>query len=315
MNQLQRLLAIIGVLCFASALRARPQTVSANPQVNVSSMVEVGRVVPSDEMHPSGALVPGNQTAINADRRNAANTEAMRGSARAGRIQGGPSRLCFEPGIGWQLVSTPATVSTEMLSAPGLHMVSTLNGRETKTSATDYGLQSAYARSAGATKAEPDECPAILANPTTSGALGDSIVGNPFQTIPSVPTSSGTFQRHFVGLGSAPIGYIPASASSRSSVPAAGQIAGLKTKAYLSPIKLRRMMRNAHDLQTRIELRELQDRPTKGSHVATGIAKKHKTMTDQLTNEPGDNGYFPSGLAGHGHLIDSARRLSSHTYP
>jgi len=334
MNQLRRLLVVIVVLCFASSLRARSQAVSAAAQANVSSTVEAWPVAPSDSINPSGALVSGNQAVLNAEHGNAANLETLRDSAHARTLRGGTSRLCFEPGIGWQSVAISAPVSLGMLNIRGTPMGSAAGRTATKGSATNGGLKFTFARFPGANKAMQNGCPTRLASTPASGDINDLIIANRVRAIPSVPSTSinsGTSewlntkslpnpaggaasQRHFLGFGSVPIGNIQLAARSTSST-SADEITALKSRAYLSPIKLRRMMRNAPDLQTRIELRQLHDRLTKRSHIATGIAKKDKAMTRQLTNGPRDTVYSTPELVGHGRGSESTRRRSSQGHP
>jgi hypothetical protein len=290
MNQLQRILVVIVFALFAGSLRVMPQAVSANAQVNLSSTVETGPVVPSHAIRRSGTPVLGDQAAVNAGRPKTANTGTRSGLARADSVPRGPSWLSFEPGIGWQSVAISAPMSMETPGALGMPNC-TSEGKETKNSATSGTSKSECGPSAGA-----------------KTARGTSKWPNT-KSVPN-PASGAASQRHVVGFDSAPVGNLQASASSRSGIPD-GEIAALKTKAYSSSIKLRIMMRNAPDLQTRIELRELLDSLTKGSRVATGIAKKDKTRTGELTNEPRHNAYLSSKLVGHGRATDSARRRPS----
>jgi len=283
MNQLQRLVTVIVFLSFASSLRARSQAVSASAQSDLSSTVETGPVVPSDSMHASdvGHL--------------AINTEPLRGSARAGTLRGGTSRLCFEPGIGWQSIPISAPASMQMLNVGRQPMGSAAGRAETKNSVTNSGSGFTFARSPGASTAIETGCPTKLTNIPPSGAVSDVIIADRVGSVSSVPSTrinSGasnwldtesvtdranhaTSRRHFVGLGSVPIGNKHFAARSASSI-SADEVTALKSRAYLSPIQLRRMIRNAPDLQTRIELRELRDKLAKRSHKVRGTARKDK---------------------------------------
>ena len=308
MNQLQRLLVVIVFLCCASSLRGRPQAVSATAQANVNPTVETGPVVPSDSMRPYN----GGHLAINA--------EPLRGSALTRTLQGGTSRLCFEPGIGWQSIPISAPVSMEMLNVRSSSMGSVAGRPETKDSASNSGSRSKSARSLGANTAVENGCPTRLTNIPASRAISDVISADRVRSITSVPSTrinsraskwldigsstnpagNATSQRHFVSFGSVPIGNNHFAARSTSSI-SADEVTALKSRAYLSPIKLRRMIRNAPDLQTRIELRELRDRLTKRPHKVSGTARKDKSTRDPSTNEPRYGTRDLYTLTDHGH--------------
>jgi hypothetical protein len=64
--------------------------------------------------------------------------------------------------------------------------------------------------------------------------------------------------------------------------------------AYVSSIKLRLMLRNAPDLQTRIKLQELQDRLLNKSHISLGNSKGNKSTKRQTKSQHGSRPHFPS---------------------
>jgi hypothetical protein len=128
------------------------------------------------------------------------------------------------------------------------------------------------------------------------------------------PASSAASQRLTMGLSSMPTGGTHVSAGTRSGVSAA-QVNSLKTHAYVSPIELRRMMRNAPDLQTRIKLQELQDRLAKEPHIPTGDSTENKATKEQLKNQHGNKKHSSAMSGDQDHTTEIARKLSSHTYP
>jgi hypothetical protein len=103
-------------------------------------------------------------------------------------------------------------------------------------------------------------------------------------------------------------------ASSKAIIPD-DEIAGLKAKAHLNPMKLRRMMWSAPDLQTRIELRKLQETLTKPTSIETGVSKRFKATAGRVTNEPRSNAGVSSRPVRHRRATDGSRRPSYRAHP
>jgi hypothetical protein len=279
----------------------------------------------------SGAALQGGQSAVVTTAKKTGNERLMTAGAGAR----GALRLCFQPGIGWQRVPVSSFGATGELSAPGTIDSSTLGGIATKNSGAGGSSQSVYTRLSGTKQAISNECPATLTNTMAPGvAIPDGIGGNQPQAMTSVrptsmndgaqdwlhansllnPASSATSQRLIMGLTTMPSGGTHVSAGTRSGV-SATQVNSLKTHAYVSSIELRRMIRNAPDLQTRIKLQELQDRLAKQSHIPTGDSTENKATKEQLKNQRGNRAHSSRKSGNNDHVTDITRVPSSHTYP
>jgi hypothetical protein len=162
-------------------------------------------------------------------------------------------------------------------------------------------------------------------------AIDDGIAGKHAQPIPSVratsmnagaqdwlqansvlnPASSAASQRLTMGLSSMPAGGTHVSAGTRSGVSAA-QINGLKAHAYVSSLELRRMMRSAPDLETRIKLQELLDNLAKKSRISTVTSTKDKATKQPLKQRDHNRPYSSSISSKSGYGTNSARTAHSH---
>jgi hypothetical protein len=204
--------------------------------------------------------------------------------------------LCFVPGIGWQRIPIPPFRVTGKVSTTGIPGGGAPDGMGADGAAAGGSSSAVYAHPSGAKQSISNECPGTLTNAMAPGvAIDDGIGGKHAQAIPSVratsmnapaqdwlqtnsvlnPASSAASQRLTMGLTSMPAGGTDVLAGTRSGVSAA-QINGLKGHAYVSSIELRRMMRSAPDLETRIELRELLDNLTNKSRISTVTSTKDK---------------------------------------
>ena len=94
-----------------------------------------------------------------------------------------------------------------------------------------------------------------------------------------------------------------------------GRIADLESHAYISPIKLRIMIRNAPDLETRIKLQELQEKLVNKSHIFMGSSKGSPGSKGQPKGPNGDRAHSSSLSGDHDRTTDGLRILSSRTYP
>jgi hypothetical protein len=126
------------------------------------------------------------------------------------------------------------------------------------------------------------------------------------------PASGAASQRLTMGLTSMPAGGRHVSAGSQPAVSEA-QINGLKAHAYVSSVELRRLMRSAPDLETRIELQELQDNLAKKSRISTATSTKDKTTKQPLKQRAHNRPYSSSISSKYGHGTDGARAAHSHT--
>jgi hypothetical protein len=141
-----------------------------------------------------------------------------------GKVAGESSPLCFQPGVGWQRVP-------DLPSASGEHVMK---------KATSPGIAGAHP--VGTSRGISGQCGSSPASTVSVEELK-----------PGGPVSSRSATKA-----------VPHSAVSLSQVAGSGNspdaVQAFENHAYISPIKLRRMMRNAPDLETRIKLRELSTR-------------------------------------------------------
>jgi len=168
------------------------------------------------------------------------------GSLRKGAIPSGGAPLYFQPGIGWQSVPVSTPMGAGEPGVPGTPIDGTSGMIEARGSETGGSSISGHAQPLGAKKAMPSERPAMSTSTIAPEALIDDVI-------------TGTH-----------------SLAGRRSVVSTDQINGLKAHAYVSSIKLRRMIRNAPDLQTRIKLQEIQDKLANKSHISTATSKGNK---------------------------------------
>jgi hypothetical protein len=195
-----------------------------------------------------------------------------RSSLVAGVIPGTLPGLCFQPGVGWQRVppepsGAPAKLGTN--DSPVL---------EASGSASGANPQSIYAQSSRAKPVHSSECGGISTNQKalTAGAEEFTIFNRPASIRSAGLTKPGTLPlqvnsaHHANGsAGPAPT-YI---ASDAEPDVRADQVNVRAFHAYVSSIKLRRLIRNAPDYRTRIKLQQLENDPATHSHKArVGIA-------------------------------------------
>lgn len=301
----------------------------------MSSPVQSGQIAPSDGVPSSGMALRGDQPASKTGTRKAAGAGNLRGSLSAGAIPGESPHLCFQPGIGWQPVSMDAFGDTDKSSAPDTPGGGGSGKIETKGAATGSSSRAVYARPSGTKQAMSNDCPGMLINAMAPGiAIEDMTIGKHPQAGLSSrstnlnagaqdwlqansvlnPASSAASQHLLMGLTTMPTGGAHPSPGARSGVSAA-QINSLKTHAYVSSIELRRMMRNASDLQTRIKLQELQDRLAKQSHNPARSSTKNKAAKEQSKNQHRNTDHSSRNPSNNNNATDIAKALSSHNYP
>jgi hypothetical protein len=146
------------------------------------------------------------------------------GNPRAfGKVAGESSPLCFQPRVGWQTVP-------QAPSASGGHSV---------TKAGAPGVAGAHPL--GTSQGGSGQCGGL---PASSVRLEEL---KPGSQVSSQSTTKSVSH-------SASLSQVAGSVDSADAVQAFGN------HAYISPIKLRRMMRNAPDLETKIKLEELSGR-------------------------------------------------------
>jgi hypothetical protein len=186
-------------------------------------------------------------------------------SARNSTAKTSPG-LCFQPGVGWQpIASGPA-------GGPNPHSV--------------------YPTSLSAKQSHSFECPGILTDNGELGAgIGTSAILNPNRSI----RSAGSAKPGAVTSSRAPLHPNSAGVHSMAGTPSAlpsapthfaseagpeehsDQLGARAFHAYISPIQLRKAIRNASDFRTRMKLQQLQNNQ---------VTKLHNTRTDAKPGKP-----------------------------
>jgi hypothetical protein len=163
------------------------------------------------------------------------------GNPRAlGKVAGESSPLCFQPGVGWQTVP-------QVPSASSGHS-------ETKASAPAI----AGAHPLGTSQGVSGQCGSSPASSVTVEVLK-----------PGTPVGSRSTMKP-ISHSAVSLSQVGGSGDSADAVRAFGN------HAYISPIKLRRMMRNAPDLETRIKLQELSSRVSGKAVHSSGVNQPGK---------------------------------------
>jgi hypothetical protein len=195
------------------------------------------------------------------------------------------SGLCFQPGIGWQRVLTEqpdASVTRDTNTSMGFKQHGSTGGASPPL---------VYARLSNLKQAQSVECPEVLTDKKVAGAVVERFTvlhRSPQSRGPTNPGALTSLQAHspYYRSGRAGLGAvrtlpsaIPPSATDFVSEdgPAShsDQTGDRAFHAYLSFVKLRRLIRNAPDFRTRIKLQQLQDKPAHPSpHEGTQAAGK-----------------------------------------
>jgi hypothetical protein len=202
----------------------------------------------------------------------------------SGGIPGESSSLCFQPGIGWKpapLAALRSAAGSSANSPPGSPRVVGAQPLGTSKGISDGCVSSpAFGASIETLMAGK-----AVAAPTANINLGaedwlkaDSALN---------PAGSVAFSRLKMGLSPTPYSAVSFSRNvgSDDSLEAAQE---LGTHAYISTIKLRKMIRNAPDLATRIKLQELSDKLTGKPVKPLDSYEENKARNkEKLQREPG----------------------------
>jgi hypothetical protein len=232
--------------------------------------------------------------------------------------------LCFRSGSGWRRVPT-----TE-LSTPDIPSKDSSGNIGANRSAAGGETKYVDTKPASAKPTASNECPempfgtikpvALLGDVTTSNHVsamssapstevspetlapfpGTSLLGPPSGVASGRPTRA---------PGSMPSGRTYLATGSESDV-SAEQVKVLKSHAYVSSITLRRMMRNASDMETRIKLRELQSKQSHKAHVSTVRSKGNVTAKGRSKDHHVGKGESSSVSDGDGRAAFIARKTS-----
>jgi len=194
--------------------------------------------------------------------------------------------LCFQPGIGWLNISTLAAPQDHATAGNSSRSVAPGEGSNTIRQAAASGRLNSGARPPAAV-----ECTAISKDTVAPGIGRYDFAGeyksglsNPAQSVGEHNTSRSLLEPWPTGTQvlepSDPIN-------------TAAQIKALQSREYISPIRLRRLSRNAPDLESRLELRRIQNglqkKPNKGAteegrnHSAGPATVRHRLFS---SNKP-----------------------------
>ena len=229
--------ALLGFLVASTCVEA--QSGSETP-VGVLSTGTSLQVDPSAVAVPSGVTVP---------------TKKIRKarSTIAGAL--GAPRLCFLPGIGWQIVPFSTAGDAEQESGRGASGTAA-----TRQFTFSDPAESAFSRPSGGAQADNTVCSGFVAD-TTASRLSIGNLVPPITPLGSTGVNVTMRERPLANSELDPAGTpVQGAIPGLNSMPTAGtnilgtQSNGLKNKAYTSSFELRRMMWNAPDLPTRMKL-------------------------------------------------------------
>jgi hypothetical protein len=232
-------------------------------------------------------------------------------SPNTGGIPKEPPALCFQPGMGWQRVpmailrgpDTPGSCSSDKIGA--------------SKSATGPSPQSVYAQP---NSANQGLAPEVGMTDVTTGNRAQAVTtahstSMNIATLSSLPGNSlASRRRGPTGVSSMPSGGTNLSSGSEPEV-SADQVKDLKSHAYVSSITVRRMMRNASDLQTRIKLQELESELSNKSRVSGFSSSGNQSGKGRSKTFHVSKANSSSASDGHGRAADVAIALSSHPHP
>jgi hypothetical protein len=203
--------------------------------------------------------------------------------------------LCFQPGIGWQ------SIHPEPPGGPTTPGASGSIGLEVSRSTSAANGQSIYARSSSARQVYTAEC---AGNSIKKKALGAdveklTILNRPQTkpgTVPSLHVNSPDHDLPDHAHGNANLEPVRRMSSVLPPAPTyfasdaepdlrSDQVGVHAFHAYLSSIKLRRLIRDQPDFRTRLKLQQLQSAPATQQHKATGFTKTGVAAAKPLQGE------------------------------
>jgi hypothetical protein len=202
--------------------------------------------------------------------------------------------LCFQPGIGWQ------SIHPEPPGVPTTPGTSGSLGLEVSRSTSVANGQSIYARSSSARQVYAAECAGASIKKKALGADGEklTILNRPQTkpgTVPSLPVNSPGHAHGSAGLEpvrrmSSVMPPAPTHFASDAEPDLRSDRVGVHAfHAYVSSIKLRRLIRDEPDFRTRVKLQQLQNNPATQLHKAKGFTKTRavaaKPVQDERANQ------------------------------
>jgi hypothetical protein len=234
----------------------------ARPQANLSPPLPSGQIAPSNSATQSDSVPQSGLVAVKKNTQKSSSVSNVRSMLATGSVPGESQGLCFQRGIGWQRIPQNSVDFT--------HKTSPVGG---STSTTEVGVSSS-----GMGQVSQDQCAGIMTNVVARGAVVEDIVAGKQSNAAdsNIRTTNANFgvqnwlnadtllnPASSLAATRLTMGLSPNLTDSKHFSHGTGQsssensIQELEGHAYLSPIKLRKMMRNAPDLETRLRLRRL----------------------------------------------------------
>jgi hypothetical protein len=219
--------------------------------------------------------------------------------------------VCFQPGIGWQ------RVPMGNLSEPDTPGSCNSDKIEGGKSATGASSQSAYAQPNSARQGLAPEAGIddVTAGDHPQAVTSAHSTGMNTAALYSLPGNSlASRRRGPTAMSSMRSGGTNLSSGSQPEV-STDQVKDLKSHAYVSSIMVRRMIRNASDLQTRIKLQELQSELSNKARASGFSSNGYQSSKGRPKTLHVSKANASSSSDGHGRAAGVAIALSSHTHP
>jgi hypothetical protein len=271
--------------------------IQAQSSANLLPPLPLGQVAPSDSAIQSGASFQSGLVAVKKNTQKSSGVSNVRSTLASGSVPGKSRGLCFQPGIGWQRLPQSFDSSAQKTSLVG-------SSTATETGAPPLGSNSGTANAlpSGAGQANLDQCPGIMASATAPAAVVETMVtGEQSKAANSNlrttnanfgaqdwlnvntllnPASSTASTRLTMGLSSS-LSISKHFSQGTEPNPSADSVQEFEAHAYVSPIKLRTMMRSAPDLETRLKLQRLSEEQKKRSGKSTDKRSLPKNKENQ----------------------------------
>ncbi len=266
-------------------------------RLRISLLVLLAAAVEASPQTAQSGL-PTSQVAARQTRKSGNSRSALAAATNPTALPG----LCFQPGVGWQriLPEQPGVPATRGTNAPIAGQVSGSTG---VASPQAIDNRSSSDRSSSAKQARSAECAGISTHQGLLGAGGERFAilnrsgtsrsaGSPNPgTLTSFQVNAPYHAHSSAGpesvsmtpsaMPSAPTNFASEAGPDEHS----DQVGVRAFHAYISSIKLRRLIRNAPDFRTRIQLQQLEKNPTTQLHKARVATKKGATARRPLKGE------------------------------
>ena len=316
---------LVLLACLGFVPQIKSQSVPPGVANYLSSPPQSSQIAPSESMVPPGAAF---QVGINKrlGGARAAALNNMRGFSAKSAAGSKSPLLCFVPGIGWVKVPMAMEVNSRSLSANASTENEIPAGTSVTSNAVSQGSVSSHSQITDLSQTNSNGCAEMLMNMPENGVGNQNFISGQsghamiFQSAPiinlevmkgNVADSTGNqvsrnaLLHQAMGISSMPLGANYSFAGSGSEN-AAGMLDQLKHRAYVSPIKLRRQMRSAPDLETRIKLRELQAEKAKKSRSFAENMADRNSMHERLENGSANRDHSPRSADKGNHVSGSA---------